>query len=36
MFANVELGVAEHGTATGKDVVKFRLTCQVTPDQSAN
>ena len=36
MFANVELGVAEHGTATGKDVVKFRLTCQVTPDESAN
>lgn len=36
MFANVELGVAEHGNATGKDVVKFRLTCQVTPDQSAN
>ena len=36
MFANVELGVAEKGTASGKDVVKFRLTCQVTPDQSAN
>lgn len=36
LFANVELGVAEHGTASGKDVVKFRLTCQVTPDQSAN
>lgn len=36
LFANVELGVAEHGTATGKDVVKFRLTCQVTPDESAN
>lgn len=36
MFANVELGVAEHGAAAGKDVVKFRLTCQVTPDESAN
>jgi len=36
MFANVELGVAEHGTVAGKDVVKFRLTCQVTPDESAN
>ena len=36
MFANVELGVAEKGTASGKDVVKFRLTCQVTPDESAN
>ena len=36
MFANVELGVAERGTVSGKDVVKFRLTCQVTPDESAN
>jgi type IV pilus assembly protein PilN len=36
LFANVELSVAEHGTTTGKDVVKFRLTCQVTPDESAN
>jgi len=36
MFANVELQVAEKGTVTEKSVVKFRLTCQVTPDESAN
>lgn len=36
MFANVELGVAERGSVSGKDVVKFRITCQVTPDESAN
>jgi Tfp pilus assembly protein PilN len=36
MFANVELEVAEKGSVTDKTVVKFRLTCQVTPDESAN
>jgi len=36
MFANVELGVAESGQITDRDVVKFRITCQVTPDESAN
>jgi Tfp pilus assembly protein PilN len=36
LFANVELGVAERGQVSSKDVVKFRLTCQVTPDERAN
>lgn len=36
LFANVELQVAEKGTTGDHDVVKFRLTCQVTPDESAN
>ena len=36
MFAGVELEVAEKGSVTDKTVVKFRLTCQVTPDESAN
>lgn len=36
LFANVELEVAEKGNVTDKTVVKFRLTCQVTPDESAN
>ena len=36
MFAGVELGVAETGTMIDRDVVKFRITCQVTPDESAN
>jgi len=36
LFANVELSVAEKGAVTDHDVVKFRLTCQVTPDESAN
>jgi len=36
IFANVELQVAEKGAVTDKSVVKFRLTCQVTPDKSAN
>jgi type IV pilus assembly protein PilN len=36
MFANVELEVAEKGNVIDKTVVKFRLTCQVTPDESAN
>ena len=36
MFANVELGVAETGQMVERDVVKFRITCQVTPDEPAN
>jgi type IV pilus assembly protein PilN len=36
MFANVELSVAEHGSVEAHDVVKFRMTCQVTPDEPAN
>jgi type IV pilus assembly protein PilN len=36
MFANVELEFAERGTLTDRDVVKFRLTCQVTPDEPAH
>ena len=36
LFANVELGVAESGQITDRDVVKFRITCQVTPDEPAN
>lgn len=36
MFANVELDVAQSATTTDKSVVNFRLTCQVTPDGSAN
>ena len=36
MFASVELGVAERGQVTARDVVKFRLTCQVTPEEPAN
>ena len=36
MFSNVELSVAEKGNVTDKSVVKFRLTCQVTSDPSAN
>lgn len=36
LFSNVELSVAEKGTVSEKSVVKFRLTCNVTPDPSAN
>lgn len=36
MFANVNLEVAEHGVIQERDVVKFRVTCQVTPDEPAN
>ena len=36
MFASVELGVAERGQIEDRDVVKFRITCQVTPDEPAN
>jgi Tfp pilus assembly protein PilN len=36
LFANVELQVAEKGNVTDKTVVKFHVTCQVTPDETAN
>uniref|UniRef100_A0A832MLN7 PilN domain-containing protein n=1 Tax=Eiseniibacteriota bacterium TaxID=2212470 RepID=A0A832MLN7_UNCEI len=36
MFANVELEVAERGVLQDRDVVKFRITCTVTPDEPAN
>lgn len=36
MFANVELEVAERGQLAEREVVKFRVTCQVTPDEPAN
>ena len=36
MFAGVELGVAEISQISDRDFVKFRITCQVTPDESAN
>ncbi len=36
MFAGVELEVAERGAVGEHDVVRFRLTCQVTPDEPAN
>jgi type IV pilus assembly protein PilN len=36
MFANVDLEIAERGVVADRDVVKFRLTCSVTPDEPAN
>ncbi len=36
MFASVNLEVAERGTIQDRDVVKFRVSCQVTPDEPAN
>jgi type IV pilus assembly protein PilN len=36
MFANVELTVAERGNVANRPLVKFRLTCDVTPDEPAN
>jgi Tfp pilus assembly protein PilN len=35
LFANVELGVAERAAIEQSDVVRFRVTCQVTPDEPA-
>lgn len=35
MFANVELEVAEHAVINEHDIVRFRVGCQVTPDQPA-
>ena len=36
LFGSVELGVAERGQVAGKDVVKFRISCQITPEERAN
>ena len=36
LFSNVELAVAERGQAGDKNVVKFQVSCTVTPDQGAN
>ncbi len=36
MFGNVELNVAERGKQGDRDVVKFRVTCSITPDEPAN
>ncbi len=35
LFANVELTVAERAKAGDRDVVRFRVTCTVTPDEPA-
>ena len=36
LFSNVELTVAERGLVNEKNVVKFQVSCSVTPDQGAN
>jgi type IV pilus assembly protein PilN len=36
LFSDVELRVAERGQVQQKDVVKFQISCQVTPDERAN
>lgn len=36
MFAGVELGVAERGEVEKSPIVKFQLSCRVTPDEPAN
>ena len=36
MFANVTLETAERGSGDSKSVVKFRLHCQITPNEPAN
>ena len=36
LFASVELSVAERGAVASKDVVKFKLSCQITPEERAN
>jgi Tfp pilus assembly protein PilN len=36
LFANVELDFAERGMVTDREVVKFRVTCTVTPDEPAH
>lgn len=36
LFSSVELGVAEKGQVANKDVVKFKITCQITPEERAN
>ena len=36
MFANVELEFTERGAQGDRQTVKFRVTCQITPDETAN
>lgn len=36
LFADIELGVAEKSQVAAKNVVKFKITCRVTPDERAN
>ena len=36
MFANVTLETAERGAVNDRPLVKFRLHCQITPNESAN
>ena len=36
MFADVQLQVAERNDVADRSVVKYRVTCRVTPDESAN
>jgi type IV pilus assembly protein PilN len=36
MFSNVEVEFTDRAQQGGHDVVKFKLTCQLTPDESAN
>lgn len=36
LFANVGLEVAEHGLVSDRDVVRFKVSCQVTPNETAN
>jgi type IV pilus assembly protein PilN len=36
MFAGVELGVAERGELEKSQIVKFQISCRVTPDEPAN
>jgi Tfp pilus assembly protein PilN len=36
MFAGVELDYAERAQVSSHDVVKFRISCRVTPDEPAN
>jgi type IV pilus assembly protein PilN len=35
LFADVELGIAERQKAAERDVVRFRVSCRVTPDEPA-
>ncbi len=35
LFADVELGIAERATAEDRDVVRFRVSCRLTPDEPA-
>jgi type IV pilus assembly protein PilN len=36
MFSNVEVEFTDRTVLGGHEVVKFKLTCQLTPDESAN